>query len=102
MKFSIREFVKNITGNTGKTVFLGGGPLSSKVCAFGRVKDMPEVGAMYICRYRDGKLHEYGAPVSEDNIGEPIVRIIFLEKESIKKMSESLAKLYRNMGGESE
>lgn len=102
MKFSIKKFVKNITGNTGKTVFLGGGPLSSKVCAFGRVKDMPEVGAMYICRYRDGKLHEYGAPISEENIGDPIVRIIFLEKEGIKKMSESLAKLYREMGGESE
>lgn len=102
MKFSIRKFVKNITRNTGKTVFLGGWPLSSKVCAFGRVKDLPEVGAMYICRYRDGKRHEYGAPISEENIGDPIVRIIFLEKEGIKKMSESLAKLYREMGGESE
>lgn len=102
MKFSIKRFLKNVFGNRAKVVILGEGTLSPKVCVFGRFKDMPETGAMFICKYKGDKPHEFGAAVCAEDVGAPIVKILFMDKEGIKRMSDSLAKLYREMGGESE
>lgn len=79
-------------------IILDEGVLSSKIVVLGTVGKKPTFGALRVCKYKDGELHEYDADVTEEDLGEPLVTILFGAREGIKNLADSLYNLYRVMG----
>lgn len=72
------------------------GPSSDKICVTGTIGD-GRIGVMDFYKYRDGKLHEYGETITENDIGERIARIVFGRRDAVKKMISGLSSLYEIM-----
>ena len=96
MKFSIKRFFKNLF-HRGKFIMLDDGPLSSKIAIVGRTAGNPSFGVLQIRRYKDRGRHEYGAEIREEDVGDMIVTIAFGKREGVKRMADSLQKLYESM-----
>lgn len=79
-------------------IILDEGPFSSKVVTLGTVGKDVKLGAMRVSKYKDGKMHDYDMPVKEEDIGDPLVTILFGDREGIKKMADALNGLYEFMG----
>lgn len=81
------------------TILLDGGCLSSKVCVLGKVKGL---GVLQWHNYKHNALREYGAEIKKEDIGKTLVTIIFGKRETIKKLADSLYKLYEDLGENNE
>lgn len=77
-------------------IVLDEGPLSSKIVAAGTIGEKQTFGMLRICKYKDDELREYGEVTPED-IGEPLVTILFGKLSGIRKMADLLYKLHDKM-----
>ena len=75
-------------------IVLSEGPFSSKVVLLGTTGKDVKFGVLRVSKYKDNKLHDYDAPVKEEDIGDPLVTIMFGDREGIKKMADALYGLY--------
>lgn len=78
-------------------IWLGNGPLASKIVVLGRFGRNLEFGAIRICKYKDGGFHCYEEEITDELIGEPLVTILFADTEGIKKLADGLYKLCDEM-----
>lgn len=79
-------------------IILDDGPFSSKVVTLGTTGKDVKFGVMRVSKYKNGKLHDYDTPVKEEEIGDPLVTIMFGNRDGIKKMADALNGLYEVMG----
>ena len=87
----------NIFKRKAPVIVLDEGLLSSKVVTLGTIGKDGRFGALRVSKYKDGKLHDYNAVVANEDIGDPLVTIIFGDREGIKKMADALNGLYEVM-----
>lgn len=80
-------------------ILLDGGILSSKVCLLGKTKDL---GVLEFHNYKHNALREYGTEIKNEDIGKRLVTIMFGKRETIKKLADSLYKLYEDLGENNE
>lgn len=78
-------------------IVLDEGPFSSKVVTLGTTGKDVKFGVLRVSKYKNGKLHDYDMPVKDDEIGDPLVTIMFGNREGIKKMADALYGLYEVM-----
>lgn len=79
-------------------IILDDGPFSSKVVTLGTTGKDVKFGVMRVSKYKNGKLHDYDTQVKEEEIGDPLVTIMFGNRDGIKKMADALNGLYEVMG----
>lgn len=79
-------------------IILDEGPFSSKVVLLGTTGKDVKFGVLRVSKYKDNKLHDYDVPVKEEDIGDPLVTIMFGDRDGIKKMADALNGLYEVMG----
>ena len=86
-----------LMAESAPVIVLGEGALSSKVCITGTMGNKPTFGVLRICKYKDGELREYGEQIKAEDVGEPLVTILFGKVSGIREMADLLYKLHDKM-----